>query len=438
MRRRGLLPTVLALVALATAGSASAAPLDDLVSSHLARSGGGYGGIVVDTTTGATLAAVNADVGRMPASVNKLFVASAALLGFGADATLPTTVLGRGRLDEDGVWRGSLYLRGGGDPTLGGTAFTRGVYGRGATVAALAAAVRAAGVRRVTGGVYGDESLFDRLRGGPTGGWGFDRGELGAPLGALLYEHGLVRERGYALQARPAKYAALKLAAALRRRGVRVDVRRVGERAASANARELARVASPTIGTLVRLTVAPSNNFLAEMLLKSVGARFGASGSTRGGIAVVRRTLGQFGVVPTMADGSGLSRDNRTTPRQVVRLLVAMRETPGFRAGLAVAGRTGTLAERMRHSSAQDRCQAKTGTLRDVSALAGYCRTANGHVLAFAFMENYVYTPSAKLQEDRLLIRLARQRPGGQTSAPTEPTEPAPAPVGGGGAGAPS
>ena len=57
-----------------------------------------------------------------------------------------------------------------------------------------------------------------------------------------------------------------------------------------------------------------------------------------------------------------------------------MRDKPGFRPALAVAGRTGTLAARMRHSSAQDRCQAKTGTLHDVSALAGYCRTPNGHV----------------------------------------------------------
>jgi serine-type D-Ala-D-Ala carboxypeptidase/endopeptidase (penicillin-binding protein 4) len=174
--------------------------------------------------------------------------------------------------------------------------------------------------------------------------------------------------------------------------------------------------------------LAPSDNFLAEMLLKGLGARFGRTGSTAAGTAVVRRTLAPLGVRPTLVDGSGLSRSDRTSPRQVALLLAGMRTTPGLRAGLAVAGRTGTLAERMRHSSAQDRCQAKTGTLRDVSALAGYCRTPNGHLLAFAFIENYVYTPTAKRIEDRLTILLARQRPADQELEP-EPSSPPPSRV---------
>ena len=77
-------------------------------------------------------------------------------------------------------------------------------------------------------------------------------------------------------------------------------------------------------------------------------------------------------------DGSGLSRSNRTTPRDVVRLLERM-DLPDvsgvFRASLAVAGQTGTVKRRMRGTAAAGRCRVKTGTLRDVSALAGYCRT---------------------------------------------------------------
>jgi D-alanyl-D-alanine carboxypeptidase/D-alanyl-D-alanine-endopeptidase (penicillin-binding protein 4) len=90
-----------------------------------------------------------------------------------------------------------------------------------------------------------------------------------------------------------------------------------------------------------------------------------------------------------------------------------MHEDTAFVAALPVAGRTGTLALRMRHSAAQDHCQAKTGTLSNVSALAGYCRSANGHLLAFAFMENRVRTVRAKAIENRLAITLARSRPGG-------------------------
>jgi D-alanyl-D-alanine carboxypeptidase/D-alanyl-D-alanine-endopeptidase (penicillin-binding protein 4) len=421
--RRGLMPTLLAVLVLAGVAPASAAPLDALVARHLSSAGGISGGYVLDTTTGRTLASINADVPRIPASVNKLFPTSTALLRFGPRATLATTVLGAGSLDDAGTWHGDLYLRGGGDPTFGTMTFARRAYGGGAAVGDLAKALRGAGIRRVTGGVYGDETWFDRLRGGPSTGYAFDIW-IGGPLGSLMFNRGLAREDGSAVQLRPAKFAARQLALALRRKRVRVDLLRVGERQTPADAQELATVASPSIATLVRLTLAPSDNLLAEMLLKTLGARFGATGSTAAGGAVVRTTLGRFAVRPAIADGSGLSRSNRTTPRQVVLLLDRMRELPELRAGLAIAGRTGTLEDRMRHSSAQDRCQAKTGTLSNVSALAGYCRTPNGHLIAFAFLHNYVYTPLARIAQDRLAIALARLRPGGQPP----PVEPPPAP----------
>lgn len=424
-----LVPTLAVALALAGVGAtttptAAAAPLDALVAGQLARSGGLSGGFVLDTTTGRTLAAVRADTPRIPASVNKLYTASTALLLFGADrSTLQTRVYGTGTLDDAGTWRGDLYLRGGGDPTFGSTTFTQRAYGTGASITTLATGLRAIGIRRVTGGVYGDESWFDRLRGGPTSGYALDITDLGGPLGGLLFNRGLAREDGSALQTRPAKFAAVQLAAELRRRGIRLPSGRVGERATPQQAQVLASLPSPPIATLARLTLTPSDNFIAEMLVKDVGAAYGTAGSTTAGTAVVRSTIARFGIRPTIADGSGLSRYNLTSPRQVVGLLAGMRDEPGFRSALAVAGRTGTLATRMRHSSAQDRCQAKTGTLHDVSALAGYCRTPNGHVIAFAFMENFVYTPTAKRVEDGLTIRLARLRPAG--AVPQPPKAPA-------------
>jgi D-alanyl-D-alanine carboxypeptidase/D-alanyl-D-alanine-endopeptidase (penicillin-binding protein 4) len=422
---RRLAAILLAALALAPAAGASAAPLDGVVASQLSRAGGAWGGYVLDTTTGRTLAAVNADVPRVPASVNKLFTASTALLRFGTRGALRTTVLGDGLLDEAGVWHGSLYLRGGGDPTFGSRGFTRRAYGAGATMGALAVRVRAAGVRRVTGGVYGDESWFDRLRGGPTTGFALDVRELGGPLGALLYNRGLAREDGSALQTRPAKFAAQRLVEELRLRGVRVGTRRIGELPTPARALEIAAVASPPMARLARLTLVPSDNFIAEMLLKALGAQFGAGGSTGAGAGVVLRVLAPLGVQPTILDGSGLSRGDQATPRQVVTLLAAMRTVRGFRTSLAIAGRTGTLEDRMRHSSAQDRCRAKTGTLSDVSALAGFCRTPNGHLIAFAFLQNAVWPPTARVVQDRLTIRLARLRPVGQPVEP-EPVDPSP------------
>ncbi len=430
---------VLTLVVLAATGAAPAssvaAPLDGLVASGLARAGGVSGGYVLDTTTGQTLAAVRADTPRIPASVEKLYTTSTALLRFGARGTLDTTVLGVGELDDAGVWRGDLYLRGGGDPTFGSASFTRRAYGLGATVSTLALQVAEAGVVRVTGRIYGDESWLDRLRGGPASGFALDY-DIGGPLGGLLFNRGLARADGSALQTMPAKFAAQQLTTELRRIGVRVP-RGAGERTTPPDAEEIALVSSPPMATLIRLTLQPSDNLLAEMLLKNVGARFGAAGSTTAGGAVVRSTVSRWGIQPRIGDGSGLSRANATSPRQVVALLNGLRDNTTFRAALPVAGRSGTLAARMRRTSAQDRCQAKTGTLSNVSALAGYCRTPNGHVLAFAFLENLVYTYTAKKAEDRLLVHLARYRPAGEAlpapvaTRPAPTTTPVPSPTGG-------
>jgi D-alanyl-D-alanine carboxypeptidase/D-alanyl-D-alanine-endopeptidase (penicillin-binding protein 4) len=405
---------VLLLVACALAlgaETAAAAPLDALVARALARAGGVSGGYVLDTTTGRTLAAVRADALRNPASVEKLYTTSTALLRFGPSATLDTSVLGVGQLDDAGTWHGDLYLRGGGDPTFGTDSFDRRAYGLGASVSTLAANVLAAGILRVTGRVRGDESLLDGLRGGPVTGFALDL-DIGGPLGGLLFNRGLAREDGSALQAQPAKFAAQQLTLALRRAGVHV-ANAPGIGTAPTDAEPLASVSSPTLATLVRLTLVPSDNLFAEMLLKDVGAHFGAGGSTAAGVAVVKRTIADLGVHPRIVDGSGLSRGDFTSPHQVVKLLSAQRDNAALRAGMPVAGRSGTLMLRMRRTSAQDRCQAKTGTLSNVSALAGYCRTPNGHTLAFAFIENAVYTPTAKAAEDRLTIALARTRPGG-------------------------
>jgi serine-type D-Ala-D-Ala carboxypeptidase/endopeptidase (penicillin-binding protein 4) len=425
MRRFGIAAALAAALASLAAGSAGAAPLDALVTSQLARAGGVSGGYVVDLSSGRTLASVRADVARNPASVEKLYTGTTALLRFGPDATLATTVLGSGTLDDAGTWHGDLYLRGEGDPTFGSATFDRRAYGTGATVQALAAALRAAGIVRVTGAVYGDESWLDQLRGDPANGYALDLTDIGGPLGGLLFDRGLAKEDGSAIQTAPATFAAQQLAGALHHLGVAVNVHRVGARTTPADAHQLAAVSSPSIAALVRLTLVPSDNMLAEMLIKDIGAKFAGAGATAAGAAIVKRTIGRFGIRPEIVDGSGLSRADRSSPHQVVTLLAAMRGTPGFRAALPVAGRTGTLADRMRRSSAQDRCQAKTGTLSNASALAGFCRTPNGHLLAFAFIENHVHTPRAKAIEDGLAIRLARTRPAAQ-APPTAPLSPSP------------
>ncbi|HEX6696275.1 MAG TPA: D-alanyl-D-alanine carboxypeptidase/D-alanyl-D-alanine-endopeptidase [Solirubrobacteraceae bacterium] len=394
-RVRALVVSLVAALAVLPAGAASAistATLQAKLTREMVHAGGFSGAFVRDLDSQQTLFASKPDAPRAPASVEKLYTTASALMRFGPDATLSTSVAGRGFLDPDGVWRGDLYLRGGGDPMLDRDDLQR-----------LAGAVGEAGVLRVDGSVLGDESRFDSLRGSFDTRGAYDR-DMGGVLGALTLN------RGFSKDGKPAAAAARQFAKALRADGIRVEGRS-GAGTAPADAHDLASVASPPMRDLIRLTNVPSDNFLAEMLVKDLGAAFGGGGSTAAGVGVVKNQLQAFGLTPQVVDGSGLSRADRTTPRQVVHLLEAMhgQEVAGaFEGSLAVAGRTGTIRKRMRGTAAQDRCRAKTGTLIGVSALAGLCESAGGDTIAFAMLMNRVSVARAHGVQDRVATAIAR------------------------------
>jgi D-alanyl-D-alanine carboxypeptidase/D-alanyl-D-alanine-endopeptidase (penicillin-binding protein 4) len=424
--RRALAPivVVLALLPVASAwGGASETTLRRSLAGQMRAAGARSGALVVDLANGRTLFNLRADTARVPASNEKIFTTSSALIRFGPSGHLTTRVLGDGELEDDGTYRGNLYLRGGGDPTFGTASFNRSAYGSGASVSDLASRVDALGIQRVTGAVYGDETYFDAFRGGPSSGFGFDP-YIGGTLSGLAFNRGLTSSRGTAVQRRPGGFAADQLARALRAAGVRLSGR-VAERAAPSGARLLASVSSPPMSTLIRLTNQPSDNFLAEMLLKGLGARFGGRGSTQAGAAVVRGTLGDLGVRPQrVVDGSGLSRGDRTTPRAVVHLLDQLDRSatlaPAFRGSLGVACRSGTLGGRMCRTAAAGRCRGKTGTLSNVSALSGYCDLSDRKV-AFSIIMNNVNVSGARSIQDRMAAAIARYTPS------TPAAEPAPA-----------
>lgn len=413
--RPRLLACVLAAVApCAAAASAAeaAAPMTPAARAFLARemrAAGPYSGaIVMDASNGAVLFSWRPDTLRVPASNQKLFTTSTAFLRFGANGVLPTRALAPAAISSNGTLAGPLYIKGGGDPTFGTYAFAHYNYGTGATVTLLAARLAAAGLRRVQGQVLGDESLFDRLRGGRT----FARDYyLGGSISALSFNRGLA-SGGAAYFNRPAAYAASQLTAALRARGI-VVTGAPGDGLAPVSSSELARVTT-SISTLAGLTNRPSDNFFAETLLKDLGGYFVGRGSTAAGAGVVRTQLGSMGIRPRVYDGSGLSRLNRTTPRQVARLLVAMNRSPtlrfAFSGSLAVAGRSGTLYSRMRVSVARSRCRGKTGTLVGVSALSGYCDTLGGRRLAFSILMNGVSVGRAHALQDAMTATVARDR----------------------------
>ncbi len=381
-----------------------------VLSRDIGAAGRSSGAYVLDLTTGQPLYAAAAGAGRLPASVQKLYTTATALLRFGPQFALQTTVLGTGTVGPGGAWRGTLYLKGGGDPTFGSESFDRSTYGTGATVQRLVASLlRATHVKSIRGEIVGDESDLDSLRGTPYSGYqpsGYTEGLLSG----LAYDRGFVDEQQTAFQSHPALFAAQQFAAALRSAGVRLSSSEVVRSGVSpSRAKPLAAVSSPPLGTLISLTNTPSDNYLAEMLLKDIGARFGAGGSTAAGAAVVRAELASsFGIHPRLDDGSGLSRLDSTSPREVVSALARMAGDRYFVQSLALAGETGTLRYEMQGTRAQGRCAGKTGTLHDVASLAGYCRASNGHTLAFAFLMNAIDPSYGHSLEAQMAVALAR------------------------------
>lgn len=410
--RAGASALALVLLALLLASGAACAQntqsiLSGRLSHELAIAGSGSGAYVYDVTTGTPLFAERASVQRPPASVEKLYTATTALELMGPQATLSTAVLGVGHLAAGGRWIGDLYLHGGGDPTFGSPLFVGLHYGGvGATVTRLALELKRAGIHSVSGSVDGDESYFDSLRGDPYSGFAIDP-ELEGELSGLEFNRG---ETGSFHGAHaPSEYAAYELRGAMRAQGI--VVHGGGAATAPTSASAVAQVSSPTLSQLLGLTLPPSDNYFAETLLKDLGARYGGAGSTAAGASVVRRTIARFHIHPYLIDGSGLSHSDHTSPIEVVTLLATLAHSPlgtTLRKDLAVAGHTGTLSERMRGTSASGHCQAKTGTLNGVSNLAGYCQSANGDILAFAFFDDGIELAKAHALQDSMAISLAR------------------------------
>ncbi|MFQ3581757.1 D-alanyl-D-alanine carboxypeptidase/D-alanyl-D-alanine-endopeptidase [Chloracidobacterium validum] len=215
------------------------------------------------------------------------------------------------------------------------------------------------------------------------------------------------RELGVAIHD-PARFTAHLFREMLTRRGVVV---RGGVRRADANFRqrqplatetlkEIASIESPPLAAWVRTTNKISSNLFAEMLLRHLGKARGASDkdTDAAGCEVVAEFLSRAGAPVAelkVRDGSGLSRLDNVTPAALTALLRYMRKHPAwevFYDSLPIAGQDGTLRHRMKGTRAAENLRAKTGTLDDVSALAGYVTAANGRVLVFSFVANYLNT----------------------------------------------
>jgi len=385
------------------AGGASADPrLAAILGPALAAAGPQTGAVVYDLGTQQTLFARRAGVRRPPASVEKLYTTVALLRVLGPSARLHTAVLGRGH-QRGAVWHGDLYLRGGGDPTFGDAGFDRGV---GASVQTLVAQIAARGIHRVTGHVYGDESLFDARRGGLLTHYAMDTPDFGGQLSALDFNHGsALRRLG------PARFAVKQFVLDLGAAGVTASGASKLTVTPSGTA-SLASVSSPPLSAMTRLMDVPSDDLFAELFTKQLGVLFGSGGTIAGGAQVIRGTVSAaFGLHPVILDGSGLSRGDRSSPAEIVDLLRDVWRTPvgrGLAASLPTVGVEGTVQYLGVRTAARGRCIAKTGTLDGVTNLAGYCRTRAGRDVAFALMVDGPSNATAIGLESRMIGAIAR------------------------------
>ena len=370
--------------------------------------------IVEDENHGTFTTLFERDAGSafVPASSQKMLVASAALSRLGSDFRFETKVVASGP-PQDGSLH-DAWLVGGGDPFLATPDYAAYLASKPRTVSspvtpltALADELVAMGVRAIPGGLQTDESRYQPQRSVPS--WKpsyVTEAEVGS-LGALTVNEGLASwGPNQRVAGDPAVSAATALGRLLNDRGVSLPGPTAGG-AAPAGAVVIATVRSAPLAEIVAAMLRASDNYVAEMLVKEIDRSFGGPGLTAGGTVRVVEENARLGVPVDgvrLADGSGLDVGNRATCRALLGALRLSRQ-PGFGvldSGLAIAGHTGTLAKRYRGSPADTRLAAKTGWINGAMAMVG--RIAGEPGRRFALVVNGQFGwPHAQALQDRVV-----------------------------------
>jgi serine-type D-Ala-D-Ala carboxypeptidase/endopeptidase (penicillin-binding protein 4) len=358
------------------------------------------------------VASYRADTPRIPASTMKLVTGAGALIAHGPDHRCTTRLLAGPDAVRDGrTLRGAVYLQGAGDPLLATRSYAAGYLPAGATsLADVALPLRARGVRLVRGAIVADESLFDSRRLGP--GWPSYYSAYSAPLSAVATNQDYAGNTRARYVSDPPLAAAQRVRAALRGVGIaQVGPLRAGR--TPRGARVLGTAVSPPLRTIVRTMNLASDNFIAETLVKGVGAAGGGGGTTAAGTARTRELLESRGMLAPgdrLVDGSGLSRANRLSARTLVDIVAAADDDDTWGAALISSlarGGEGTLIRRFTTGVATKRVRAKTGYLDGVSSMAGRVVSRGGQRYAFAVVANTADIAAARAVQERVVVMLA-------------------------------
>ncbi|MGC5168612.1 D-alanyl-D-alanine carboxypeptidase/D-alanyl-D-alanine endopeptidase [Luteimicrobium sp. DT211] len=369
----------------APSSAAVAAATSTLV--HGGQLGSHVGVQVTDRLTGDVLAASGAGSTYVPASTQKLLTGVAALTELDPASTLPTTVVqGPGS---------TIVLVGGGDQLLaagkGSASKVDGRAGLGDLATQVADALELQG--RTSVRLLLDDTLFTGPSASPTWDPGFLSEGYVARITPLAVDEGRMTDDEYAHRyADPAMNAADVLAAALAKKGVKVQAVARGE--APAHGAELGRVESASVRDVVAYALEMSDNTITEGLGRLVADAGGLPASFDGATKAVLASVSRLGVDlagARLADCSGLGDGSRLSPRQLDELLAVITsddhpELTGIVGMLPISGLRGTLSDRFLDGDARGMVRAKTGSLNGVTSLAGTLVTHDGRELLFVVM----------------------------------------------------
>lgn len=369
-------------------GRVAPATLDQILARH--HLSDSSVGLLACDLRGRTIAKLHAGALFVPASNEKLLTtsAAAAILGLGYRFRTRVLLSGDARI-QGGVISGDLILKGAGDPTLtiGSSAAATGEYQLAcfsprllgtSRLEEVVESLRSQGIRRIEGSVLADSSAFSTRTSLDC--WTPDQSSWCPPLG------GLAVNENEGVQGDPGVAAAARLTTLLQTNGVVVEGR-PGTAGHAAQGRVLCTIVSAPLRQILAAMNEESDNFLAEMLLRSLGWKREGVGTSDAGTRAVLSHLAKAGIEcgrASILDGSGLSEQDRLSPRLLAHLLLRDSHTlPGL---LPVAGRSGTLATRMVGTVAEGVVRAKSGSLHNACCLSGYVMDGDRPVAVFSIL----------------------------------------------------
>ena len=392
------------VLAQATARSVCPAQLSSQLDRIVNRVPGQWSVLVQNQATSGqrqNLYASNPSTLLMPASNNKVFTTAAALVKLGGRYQFRTPIL----VNPIGSELATMRVVGQGDPSFSTI-----------QLRTLTQQLRQKGVRRINL-LIGDDTVF---RGEPYNSfWATrHRGEgYAAPVNSLLINENNIYDSSVP---NPGNYLVGEFRKILTASGIQViQSTLVKQTPASPSEIELTAIVSPPLSQLISETNQNSNNIYAEALFKTLGRLREPTtlDTSASGVTAVREILSSLDVNPnrySMVDGSGLAERDRASAEALVQTLQAMAlqpEAQTFRRSLPVAGRSGTLSNRMGNTSAAGIVSAKTGTLQGAVALSGYINPPNYNPLVFSIIINSNDSASMLRNAiDEMVIILSRLR----------------------------